>query len=367
MENLKDRKALINIFIILIATGLGCKTNELHPKLSNGPLQRILFVGDSFTHGRYTPVRTYNSSGTNDNMTGSNLVFDENFGQTGGQKELEPGPYGGIPGIFAEMASESGLNYDVHIEAISETSLDKNFSVASGVIAQSKWNAVVLQELSSRPLSYSLTKDKTSDPNNFCSTVEEIEQAVHQASSGAKVYLYEPWPRADLATSLSGGDTSSSSFNKEFLKNLSVLADANHNVYYSAARHDGNIEAVAPTGDAWINAWGQNLANPSPYIAIETEPLLWYGYNSINNPVINSPDYIHPSIYGAYLSALVLFQQITHVDARTLGPNEKAALSFKIPANIAVQLQVVAWQTVTQESSQPINQSIDPCTIGLNQ
>jgi len=346
---------------------VGCKSNETKPNQPEAPLQRILFVGDSFTHGRYTPVRQYNGNGTNNNLTGSNLVFDENYGLTGARKELEPGPYGGIPGIFAEMASESGQNYDVHIEAISATSLDKNFAAASGVIAQSKWNAVVLQELSSRPLPYSLTKDATSDPSNFCSTVETIEKAVHQASSAAKIYLYEPWPRADLATTLSGGDTSSANFNSAYLKNLSVLADANHNVYYSAALHDGNIAAVAPTGDAWVNAWAANVAAPSPYTTISAEPLLYYGLNAVNNPAITSPDYIHPSIYGAYLSALVLFQQITHADVRTLGAQEKAAVALNIPANIAVKLQAIAWQTVMQESAQPINQSVDPCTIGLNQ
>lgn len=35
--------------------------------------------------------------------------------------------------------------------------------------------------------------------------------------------------------------------------------------------------------------------------------------------------YHHPSIYGAYLSALVLFQTLTKVDVRTLGAGEQAA------------------------------------------
>jgi hypothetical protein len=366
MKNIKDDILSAFLFLIL-AAAVSCKSNETSPDQPKVPVQRILFVGDSFTHGRYTPVRPYNSNGANNITTGSNLVYDENYGQTGARKELESGPYGGIPGIFAEMAYETGLNYDVHIEAISETSLEKNFAAASGVIAQSKWNAVVLQELSSRPLPYSLTNDATSDPSNFCSTIAVIEKAVHQASSSAKVYLYEPWPRADLATTLSGGDTSSANFNSNYLKNLSILADANHNVYYSAALHDGNIAAVAPTGDAWVNAWAASDASPNPYAAILNEPVLWYGFNTVNSPVIKASDYIHPSVYGAYLSALVLFQQITHVDTRTLGAQEKAAVFFNIPADIAVKLQAIAWQTVTQESAQPINQSVDPCTIGAHQ
>lgn len=331
---------------------------------ANSSLQRILFVGDSFTHGRYAPVRSYNSGGANGITSGSSLVFDENFGQTGARKELEAGPYGGIPGIFAEFAAEAGLNYDVHIEAISETSLENNFNAASSVIVQSKWNAVVLQELSSRPLPYALTMDKTSNPSNFCASVQTIEKAVHGASSAAKLYLYEPWPRADLSETLSGGDPSATGFSTNYAANLSVLADANHNAYYSAAQHDGNIAGVAPAGDAWVNAWSATIANSNPYLAGSNLPVLWYGLNTVNNPAITKPDYLHPSIYGAYLSGLVLFQQITGTDVRTLGGQEKAAIALGIPGTTAVQLQLVAWQTVSRESSQPINRTVDPCTIG---
>ena len=88
-----------------------------------------------------------------------------------------------------------------------------------------------------------------------------------------------------------------------------------------------------------------------------------YGINATNDPVITSADYSHPSIYGAYLSALVLFQQITGVDVRTLGSAEKAAASLGISAAIAAQLQTVAWETVTNESATPVNQTVDPCTL----
>ena len=81
------------------------------------PLQHVLFVGDSFTHGRYLPVRLYNSGGTQGSTARSPLVFDENFAAAGLRQESteEYGPYGGIPGVFAELAYEAGLSYDVHI------------------------------------------------------------------------------------------------------------------------------------------------------------------------------------------------------------------------------------------------------------
>src|SRR5580698_10792778 len=65
---------------------VGCGTNG-HPITvsSTPPTQHILFVGDSFTHGRYLPVRTYNNTPTTGglgNTTASAQVVDENFDTT---------------------------------------------------------------------------------------------------------------------------------------------------------------------------------------------------------------------------------------------------------------------------------------------
>ena len=331
------------------------------PPIAPAALQRILFVGDSFTHGRYAPVRSYNAGGTQDAATGSSRVVDENYGQTGARAELEPGPWGGIPGIFAALAVEASLNYDVHIEAISATSLDKNFAAAASVIEQSKWNAVVLQELSPKPLTFALTGSTTSDPSAFCSSVKAIEQGVHGVAASANVYLYETWPRADLAQALSGA-VGSTGYHDRYVANLAVLGNANHNAYDSAASHDGAIAGVAPVGDAWERAWSEGIANLDPSAA-STLPLLWYNIETVNNPAISAPDLLHPSIYGAYLSGLVLFQQVTGSDVRSFGASESAAQALGIPAATAVQLQRVAWEAVTQESAAPIDQAVDPCTL----
>jgi hypothetical protein len=348
----------------------GSNTAGSNPGSGSNPttanVQHILFVGDSFTHGRYTPVRPYNSGGTESQNAGSPLVIDENFGQTGARAELEPGPWGGIPGIFAELALEAKLSYDVHIEAISETSLAANFAAASSVIVQPKWDTVVLQDLSAKPLPGALTNNsKISDPKGFCSSVQTIEQAVHGAAANARVFLYETWARGDLANALAGGDPNASSFPGSFLTNLTALTDAMHNAYYSAATHDGAIAAVAPAGDAWQLAWNQGIANPDPFVTSGQSglPSLWYGINAVNDPQISSPDYLHPSIFGAYLSGLVLFQQITGFDVRKMGSAETAAAQLGIPATVAVQLQQIAWQAVTQENPAPVNQTLDPCTV----
>lgn len=355
--------AVVCSFSILAGLG-GCVagTSTTAVDGSSAPLQRILFVGDSFTHGRYAPVQQYGDGGAQNATQGYGLVVDENYGQMGPRAELEQGPWGGIPGIFARLTVEAGLNYDVHIEAISETSLDKNYAAASSVIDQPKWNAIVLQELSSRPIPESLSMDSTSDPKNFCTTVQTIEQGVHAAAPSANVYLYETWPRADLAKNLAG-DPSASGFTEKYANALAALDNAYHNVYYSAALHDGAITAVSPAGDAWIRAWAEGVANPDPFNGGVSAPSLWYGINAVNNPAITQPDYLHPSVWGAYLSALVLFQQITGKDVRAFGANEMAASQLGLSGTIAEQLQQVAWEQVTQEIPAPQSETVDPCTL----
>jgi len=320
---------------------------------------RILFVGDSFTHGRYAPVRQYNSGGTLDPVSGSSLVYDENYGQTGARAELEQGPWGGIPGIFAELASEENLNFDIHIEAISETSLAKNYEAASSVIDQAKWNDVVLQEISAKPLPASVSLSSVSDPRGFCSSVATIENGIHQAAPSAGVYLYETWPTADTADALTAKSANPGS-EETYLSNLSLVGDDIHDAYFSAAAHDGRIAGVAPAGDAWQRAWDEGIANPDPE-SISSLPLLWYNINATNDPAINKPDLHHPSVYGAYLSGLVLFQKMTGIDVRNLGAAEKVAQQLGVPSASAVALQRVAWEAVTHESPARTNDTVDAC------
>ena len=73
----------------------------------------ILFVGNSFFHGKYQPVLTYNAA----------QVTDENYGLPITNPRCEttigaPVVWGGIPGIFKQMTSKAGLAYEVHFEEI---------------------------------------------------------------------------------------------------------------------------------------------------------------------------------------------------------------------------------------------------------
>ncbi|WP_213807201.1 hypothetical protein [Granulicella sp. dw_53] len=365
--------ALLASSAALLFSLAGCSTvTNTPPTQTKEPpaLQHIVFVGDSFTHGRYLPVRTYNNTpgtgGIGSTVASTNVV-DENFGTvvTARQESSagETGPWGGIPGIFAEFASEAGLPYDVHIEAISETSLADNYSAASDVITRPSWTAVVLQEATFQPIPSNLSLDSHSDPTAFCKAIDTIEAGVHAAAPAAKVFLYETGAPADMAYSLS---TEQSAFSDAaYLSALGTLTSAYHDAYLSAATRNKNIAGIAPTGDAWALAWSQGMANPDPYGGSATGFSLTFNYQKGSSPVTRDvptdPGFHHPSIYGAYLNALVLFQRITGTDARTLGHSELAAASLGISPDAAANLQSAAWLAVRQQNSTFSAANYDPC------
>jgi hypothetical protein len=348
----------------------GCKPVDM-PVPTQTAAQHILFVGDSYTHGRYLPVRTYNNTpetGGIGSTAASTHVVDENFDtNVTARMENQPGetgPWGGIPGVFAQLASEAGLPWNVHIEAISATSLIDNYNAAASIIDQQLWNSVVLQEASFQPIPVALSKNGHSNPSVFCNAVGTIEQAIHGAAPAANVYLYETWAPADYSYE----DSTTTSFSDAaYMASLSQLTSAYRDVYLSAANHDGHIAGVAPVGDAWALAWMQGVANPDPYGGSAPGVSLTFNYQPGSEPstvdVPTDAGFHHPSIFGAYLSGLVLFQKITGKNPRAFGADEQAAAALGIPSSVAVQLQQVAWASVTQQNNQPVNPAIDPCSL----
>lgn len=272
---------------------------------------RVLFVGNSFTHGKFDPVRLYNAAG----------VTDENYGQTGARAENYAGPWGGIPGIFKKFADQAGLSYEVHIESISGQPLEYHYNNALAVSKQATWNKVVLQDQSTYPIPSNRTGNRTS----FYNYATKLEQAVHGQNAQTQVYLYETWARADM-TYPSGQPYSGLPIDTMF-QDL-------HNGYYAEYRTNGKFAAVAPAGDAWLRAIQQGTATRNPYSPETGKINLW------------GADYYHPGNWGSYLNALVLFYTLTGVDPRTLGGSEQVAAALSIPAADATALQQVAYQQV---------------------
>jgi hypothetical protein len=277
---------------------------------------RVLFVGNSFTHGQFTPVLYYNSG----------AVTDLNFGLPAGNPRAHdagmPNAFGGVPGIFKKFTDQTGLNYNVQIEAVSGTSLQFHQTNALSIIAQPTWDKVVLQEQSVRPVPTARGGNRPA----FYTAATQLEQAVHAANPAAQVYLYQTWARADF-TYPTGQSYSGFPID-------TMTADL-HNGYYRQFAANGRYAAVAPVGDAWLRAITTGVAMRNPYTPDPTKVNLW------------ATDYVHPSITGSYLSALVLFYQLTNVDPRTLGGTEQAAAALGITPAQAIALQQVAWQQVS--------------------
>jgi hypothetical protein len=305
---------LVRLFIALAALSV---LGALQPASAQRPAKStvILFVGNSFFHGSFQPVRSYNAS----------AVTDENAGIPAGNPRSEgaQGPYGGIPGIFKKLTDEAGLDYEVHSELVSGRSLEFHYVNALPVINQARWDVVVMHDLSTGPVPVA----RTGNPDGFTKYAELLERTIHAANTAAAVYLYETWSRADLTYPVRG---------PYFGQPIETMATDLHDAYYRELAHDGHFAGLAPAGDAWMRAIHAGVAEADPTHPEAGKINLW------------GPDSYHPSIYGAYLNALVLFDQITGKDSRALGAQEKAAAELGIAPGIATTLQRIAFEQVEE-------------------
>ncbi len=263
----------------------------------------ILFVGNSFTHGNIAPVMTYNR----------NAITDAN--NTGSARQ------GGVPGIFKKLTDQAGLNFNVTIEAVSGQTLEYHLANKSPTIGQSKWEAVVLQEYSTRPVPAS----RGGEPDKFFDAVSSLKTLIG-SSSAASIYLYETWARPDQVYPA----------NSEYAgTSLQTMQTDLHNSYYSANAMNG-LTGVSPVGDAFLRAISEGVGNPNPYSIAPAGTIdMW------------DTDHYHASKYGSYLSAAVMFREITGLDPRDLATDgNSAAGGLGISSADAVRLNTIAFEAV---------------------
>jgi hypothetical protein len=246
--------------------------------------RRILFIGNSFTHGHAAPVLYYNAAHVTDlNGTG----------------------YGGVPGIFRELADEAGLSFDVFIEAVSSQSLRYHYTEKLGHISARKWDVVTMQDYST------LDIDSPGDPGNLLIYSGLIERYVHgtegnntNANAAADVFLMETWAYPDQVWNAPGPWNG---------KSLHMMSQDLHNAYNAAWIADPAFAGVIPVGSAAIGAVDEAIADPYPYDGISAGKVNpWYTDNK------------HFSSWGSYLEALIELGRIAGVDPRTFGGASKA-------------------------------------------
>ena len=189
----------------------------------------ILFVGNSFTHGRYPPALNYNAGTGNDPSNGvvhdllcpslpctgaeagpqinpsanppmgSTLASQLTYLQTNPSAQYnEVGPFSGVAGIFLQMTKEAGLNDNVSLVAVSSATLTgyaNNTGNEAGDLAlidQSKFAKVVLQGQSFEALPTTVTVNGQSvptrgNPTNFESGVTRLVNGIDDADAAAGV------------------------------------------------------------------------------------------------------------------------------------------------------------------------------------
>lgn len=161
IESVKASRAARACLVLpaAVATTLMVGGSSAKAQTASNPIE-ILFVGNSFTHGKYPPALNYNA-GTAASVANPNLVHDLlcpattatgpctlgaeavapvtpttantpggtllgqlNYLQSNPSAQFtEVGPFGGVAGVFLQFTKEAGLHYDVSLIAVSSATL----------------------------------------------------------------------------------------------------------------------------------------------------------------------------------------------------------------------------------------------------
>jgi autotransporter-associated beta strand protein len=387
----------------------------------------ILFVGNSFTHGRYSPALNYNAGPGNAtdgsmvrdllcpslnaagactwgagavapvtptaaNTPGGTLQGQLNYLQGNPSAQYtEPGPFSGVAGVFLQFTKEAGLHYNVSLVAVSSATLQgylNNTGSTAGtlpLIANAKYDQVVMQDQSFRPLPATVTINGQTVPtrgnpaafqagvNGLVNAIDTADAKAGKAKAG--ITLYETQPLASYGYTSSnpnapifGSSTAAQNGgNPAFApyvgapNPITQMASDLHNAYTAAAStYNGANPAkshvnVALAGDAWASAINLGIAVQNPYLT--NNPV-----NRVNlwdsNPLTaccTTPIGYHPSAYGVYLNALSIFYKITGIDPVTLDAETNASNPlFQSSAAHALGISATDAQLLTIAASDTI-------------
>ena len=182
------------------------------------------------------------------------------------------------------------------------------------------------------------------------------------ANPAAQVWLTQTWARPDMVfphlstvpdanyPTVPDGrpivDTSNPAFPNGFPDTLYYEAEGLAGMtadlraaFASKAQANPAFAGVIPVGEAFQRAVDQGVAKGEGF----------YGADGTYAPAVPQDrtnlwwdDYLHASKYGSYLSALVMFGQLTGIDPWSLGASEQAAADLGISPGDAVKLQRIA-------------------------
>jgi hypothetical protein len=342
-----------------------------------------------------------NLTGTNSYPVGTiNPATGNEF--TSFSPHTQTNTWGGVPGIFKQFTQQAGLNYNVSLSTRNAASLRGHFLNTAndnwnlrGNISSQRWDKVVLQEQSDEVMPPRISSTGTPLASNFPAAqayTNLIENWIHggaalsyreramyntihgnqdgcvsaggtaascnnntlrtieanpNANAAAKIFLQQVWARPNMVnppgTTTINPRTGEATYDPAspaptFYASLEaatadIKAGNERIAAFAGADGSGGIAGIAPVGEAFMRAIRMGVATPDMYApdALSDGLLdLWFN------------DGTHPSVHGAYLSALTLFGTITGLDPRTLGALEQAARDLGIDPLDAMRLQQVA-------------------------
>ena len=256
----------------------------------------VLFIGNSFTYGEGSPVRTYRPESVTD-LNGEGI--------------------GGVPALFKSFTKQAGLDYDVSVETHPGVGLDFHLQDRRQIIGGRAWDIVVMHGFST------LDNDKPGDPAKLIATTRQMAELLTSRNPAVRIYLTATWSRADQTYVAKG---------RWFGQPIAAMARDVRAGYDQAAATSPAIKAVIPVGEAWTRAMDARIADPNPYDGITPGQIDLWGR-----------DNYHASTQGYYLEALMVFGEVTGRDPRALGEGECSAFELGVPPDQARALEQVAF------------------------
>ena len=270
----------------------------------------MLFIGNSFTFGQGSAVHFWRNETVND---------------------LNNEGVGGVPALFKAFAVELGLDYDVSLETHPGVGLDWHLANKRDLIAARPWDVVVMHGYST------LDASKPGDPATLVATAKEMASVLRTANPNVEIHATATWSRADQTY------PDNRPWHGKPIETMAIDVRAG---YDKAAAATPAIASIAPVGEAWNRAFKTGLADPNPYDGVDADKInLW------------AEDNYHASTYGYYMEALVVFADVTHLDARGLGAGECAAFELGLSSSKIRALQQIAFDQVTSAPNVTLNPS----------
>ena len=264
------------------------------PKAGIAP--SVLFIGNSFTHGAGSPLRFYRAHDVTD-LTGEGA--------------------GGIPALFKMFTAQAGREYTVSLETAPGKNIDYHVTSRTALIGQA-WDYVVVQGYST------LDKDDPGNPALLVRSVKQLAGLLRSKNPNVDIRLVATWSRADQTYPESGH------WHGQPIERMALDIRAAYDL--AAASSAPAIRGVIPVGEAWNRAFMTGVADPDPYDGTSAGQLDLWTY-----------DHSHGSAFGYYLEALMIFGDLTRLDPRSLGKNERAAFELGFSPDQASALQQVAF------------------------